>query len=244
MAAQSKLAGKKIVWNGDSICQGSSRWGNWATRIAEQNGMEFANYAIGGGTVTRNVPYSDENPKLRHSVSGTVAQMYEEHPDADYIVLEGGTNDADLLGSLVVGERPARVGEIDMADYSGSYDADTYCGALDSMFYDAIRYWKGKKIAFIVAQKMGWPTDGYEDDSNNRRAYLELAITACKKWGIPYLNLWDGCYLDPQLPRHYNRELDKEGNIAAGSLYLDGQHLSAAGYDVTAAVIDSFLKTL
>ncbi len=239
-----KLQGKKILWNGDSICQGSSKWGNWATRIAAANEMEFVNYGIGGGTVTENVPYSAENPKLRHSVSATVDRMYEEHPDADYVIFEGGTNDADLLGSLVCGERPARVGYMDMEDFSGNYDADTFCGALETVFYKAARYWKGKKIAYIVAQKMGFCTDGCEDDCNNRRAYFAEAIKACQKWGIPYLNLWDGCPLNPQLPWFYDRALSVEENIAAGSFYVDGQHLSGAGYDFTADIIDSFLKTL
>lgn len=239
-----KLQGKKIIWNGDSICQGGTRNGSWATRISMWNGAMCVNYAKGGGTVTENVLYSQEDSKLRHSVSATVDLMYKEHPDADYVVFDGGTNDADLLGSLIVGERPARIGNIDPNDFSGHYDADTYCGALESMFCRATRYWKGKKIAYIVAQKMGFRTDGYVDDCNNRRAYFALAIKACEKWGIPYLNLWDGCPLNPQLPWFYNKELSAEENIAAGSFYVDGQHLSAAGYDYTADIIDSFLKTL
>ena len=239
-----KLQGKKIIWNGDSICQGSKTWGNWATRIAAWNDMTFANYGIGGGTVTENVLVSADDPRIRHSVSGTVDRMYEEHPDADYVILEGGTNDADLLGSLIRGERPARIGRIDLEDYSGEYDADTFCGALESMFCRATRYWKGKKIGYIVAQKMGFRTDGYTDDCNNRRAYFALAIKACEKWGIPYLNLWDGCPLNPQLPWHYDKTLTALENNEKGSLYVDGQHMTAAGYDFTADVIDSWLKTL
>lgn len=239
-----KLQGKKIIWNGDSICQGNTKNGNWSTRIAAMNCMKSINYGKGGGTVTANVLYSADDPKLRHSVCATVDQMYKEHPDADYVVFEGGTNDADLLGSLVCGERPVRVGHIDMDDFSGEYDADTFCGALDTIFYKATQYWKGKKIAYIVAQKMGFRTDGYTDDCNNRRAYFAEAIRACEKWGIPYLNLWDGCPLNPQLPWFYNKEISVLENIDAGSFYQDGQHLTAIGYDYTADIIDSFLKTL
>ena len=244
MNTQNKLYGKLIVWNGDSICQGSKITGNWATRIAAKNCMRFANYGVGGGTVTEKVGYSDGRDAFRHSVSGTVEDMYLEYPDADYVIFEGGTNDADLLGSLVVGERPARVGSYDPADYSGNYDVTTFCGALESIFFRAIKYWKGKKIGYIVAQKMGFRTDGYTDDCNNRRAYFQLAIEIAHKWGIPYLNLWDGCYLNPQLPWHYDREVDPLANNRKGSLYQDGQHLTPAGYDVTADIIDSWLKTL
>ncbi len=239
-----KLQGKTIIWNGDSICQGSKVTGNWATRVAVKNGMNFANYGVGGGTVTEHVIYTKEDPKFRHSVSATVDEMYADYPDADYVIFEGGTNDADLLGSLVVGERPARVGSYDIGDYSGNYDADTFCGALESIFYRATKYWKGKKIGYIVAHKMGFRTDGYTDDCNNRRAYFQLAIEICRKWGIPYLNLWDGCYLNPQLPWHFNKELSAVENGRAGNFYQDGQHLTPVGYDVTADIIDSWLKTL
>ena len=239
-----KLQGKKIVWNGDSICQGTTLRGSWATRISMWNGTRCINYAKGGGTVTANVLYGEDDPRYRHSVCATVDQMYKDHPDADYVVFEGGTNDADLLGSLVRGERPVRVGHIDADDFSGNYDENTFCGALETIFYKATRYWRGKKIAYIVAQKMGFKTDGYTDDCNNRRAYFSEAIKACEKWGIPYLNLWDGCPLNPQLPWFYNREISVLENIEAGSFYIDGQHLSDSGYDFTADIIDSFLKTL
>ena len=48
---ENRLYGKTIIWNGDSICAGSSKTGNWATRISERNDMICKNYAIGGGTI-------------------------------------------------------------------------------------------------------------------------------------------------------------------------------------------------
>ena len=39
MNMENKLFGKTVIWNGDSICQGSSRWGTWADRIAIRNGL-------------------------------------------------------------------------------------------------------------------------------------------------------------------------------------------------------------
>jgi len=143
-----KLFKKTIIWNGDSICAGSSASGNWATRIATKNDMQYKNYAVGGGTVAENLPLL-KNGKQRHSVSATFDKMYEESSDADYIIIEGGTNDADLLGSLIKGEKTL-IGTFDPLDYSGQYDRSTFCGALESIFYRATKYWKGKKIGFIV----------------------------------------------------------------------------------------------
>lgn len=239
MNTENKLFGKTVIWNGDSICQGSSRWGNWCTRIAEKNQLKQSkNYAVGGGTVAENTRPM-QSGKARHSISATLDRMYEEFPDADYIILEGGTNDADLLGRITEGEICERFGSFDRDDYSGEYDRDTFCGALESVFYRATKYWCGKKIGFIVAHKMGMrPVSAW-----NRYAYFEAAMQICRKWGIPYLNLWDGCHLNPRLPWMYDPEKSKEENEQQ-SLYVDGQHLSAAGYDYTADVIDSWLKTL
>ena len=237
---ENKLFKKTIIWNGDSICAGNSATGNWATRIAEKNDMQYKNYAVGGGTVTEKLsPYA--SGKQRHSVSATLDKMYEEFRDADYVILEGGTNDADLAGSLVRGEKTL-VGSFDPLDYSGEYNVSTFCGALESVFYRATKYWMGKKIGFIVAQKMN---DQNNDSFVNRRLYFDKAVEICHKWGIPCLDLWHGCYLNPNLPFMYDRTKTPEQNRQQNTgFYIDGQHLTSYGYDVTADIIECWLKTL
>ena len=240
-----KLYKKTIVWDGDSICAGKAfddtrEKDAWAGRIAAANDMTYKNYAVGGGTITENV--LNDAGVSRHSVSATIEKMYSEFPNADYIILEGGTNDADLIGNQLSGTIPARFGSFSTGDFSGNYDRNTFCGALESTFYRAIQYWKGKKIGYIVAQKMG--RGGNSSNSGNRRAYFETAIQICKKWGIPYLNLWDDCYLNPNLPYMYNGNITATENVNAGSFYADGQHLTAAGYDFTASIVETWLKTI
>ena len=241
-----QLDNKIIIWNGDSICAGkgfddTKELDAWAGRIAAMHsGVTYKNYAVGGGTVAENSP-AFASGKRRHSVSETLAQMHEEFPNADYILFEGGTNDADLFTE---NEMPERLGSMDITDFSGNYDRDTFCGALESIFYRATSYWKGKKIAYIVAHKMGCDAAGYTAELSHRRAYFEAAIGICRKWGIPYLDLWDVCYLNPKLPWMYDRSKNGMENATAGSLYADGQHLTAAGYDLTAGIIHSWLLTL
>ncbi len=237
---ENKLYKKTIIWNGDSICAGNSVTGNWATRIAKKNDMQYKNYAVGGGTVAENLPPC-KNGKQRHSVSATLDKMYEEFGDADYVIIEGGTNDADLLGSLIRGKKTL-VGAFDPLDYNGQYDRSTFCGALESVFYRATKYWKGKKLGFIVAQKMNETND---DAFVNRRVYFDKAVEICMKWGIPCLDLWNGCYLNPNLPFMYDRTKTADQNLEENTgFYIDGQHLTSYGYDVTADIIDSWLKTL
>ncbi len=236
---ESKLFGKKIIWNGDSICIGDENKGNWATRIAEKNKMFFSNYAVGGGTIAEGLPLLKDGSE-RHSVSKTLEKMYEEYPGADYIVFEGGTNDADLF-EYDYDYPVSHLGSIDVENFSGEYDRTTFCGALESVFYRALKYWNGKKICFIIAPKMGT----LPRSRRKRRLYFDKAVEICKKWGIPYLDLWEGCYLNPALPWMYNSEKtaieNHEENVC---FYVDGQHLTRRGYDFTAEIIETWLKTL
>ena len=235
-----KLTGKTILWNGDSICAGNAERGNWATRIGQRNNMVWKNYAVGGGTVTENPPIS-KTGQQRHSVSASLDRMYEEFPEADYIVIEGGTNDADLLGNPLLAPERTRLGSFSAGDYSGDYDRDTFCGALESVFYRAGKYWMGKKICYVVAQKMGMNPVSFE----NRRRYFDEAVKICIKWGIPYLDLWNGCYLNPFLPWMYDSTKTVQENHAENTgFYADGQHLTVRGYDFTAEIIENWLESL
>ena len=237
---ENKLYQKTIIWNGDSICAGSSSTGSWASRIAKINNMKYKNFAVGGGTIAEDTPLLKSGSK-RHSVSATLDMMYEEFSNADYIIIEGGTNDADLLGNISFSAN-TRIGVIDPLDYSGEYDRTTFCGALESVFYRAVKYWKGKKIGFIVAQKMAGKDEAYFE---NRRYYFDKAVEICLKWGIPHIDLWNGCYLNPKLSFMYDSTKSAEQNTAENTgFYRDGQHLTSLGYDVTADIIDSWLKTL
>ena len=66
----------------------------------------------------------------------------------------------------------------------------------------------------------------------------------CKKWGIPYLDLWDGCPLNPRLKVYYDETLSTEENAQAGKAYVDGQHLSKIGYDIVSTKIEAWIRTL
>ena len=238
---EEKLIGKTIIWNGDSICAGRRETGNWATRIAEKNDMVFKNYAVGGGTIANGLAPM-QSGSIRHSVCGSIDKMYKAYPDADYVIFEGGTNDADLLGYAVGGKEGTKLGTFDPQDFSGNYDITTFCGALENVFYRAKTLWSGKKIGFIIAQKMG---DKNHHTYENRRYYFDKAIEICEKWDIPYIDLWNGCELDPSIPSMYNNTKTSEQNMLDNTgYYLDGQHLTSLGYDVTAELIEAWLKTL
>ena len=230
---------KTIIWNGDSICAGSEKCGNWATRIASKYNMICKNYAVGGGPIGVNFPICSGG-EIRHSVLRTVDKMYEEYPDADYVILEGGTNDADLI-ELRDNAPHMSLGEFSLIDFSGNYDLNTFSGCLETLIYKALRYWNGKKIGFIIPQKMGCITAEFKV----RRKYFDREVEILKKWGIPYIDMWHGCYLNPNLPQMYDSSKTAEENREDNTCYYaDNQHLTSLGYDYTAEIIEKFLLDL
>ncbi len=244
---RNKLYQKTIVFDGDSICHAvgdsyqdlSGKLG-WAARIGYDNDMDWYNYAVGGGTLVTGLYSGTEGTTPRHWVSSYIDTIYSKHPTLDYYIVEGGTNDADLLGLDT-----DKYGTLDMGDYtSNTWDTDKFYNALDSIFYKATHYWPHAKVGYIVAPKMGTSSGGYTAEKSKRRFYFEMAIEVCKKWGIPYIDLWDGCSMNPRNTKHYDSSLDKQGNIDAGSLYYDGQHPTTAGYDFMTPMIESWIRSL
>ena len=233
------LYGKRVAFDGDSICQGCPRENRvpWANLIGEANSMIWKNYGVGGGTITAEV-YVASTGARRHWVSRCIDKIKAENPELDYLILEGGTNDADLFKA-----EPEKLGEFLPTDYSGEYDDTTFSGALESLFYKAVSYYPNTKIGYIVAQKM-CGTDGDYAPAERRRRYFLRAIEICKKWGIPYLDLWECCPLNPRLRCFFDPDISVAENIAAGKAYMDGQHLTAVGYAIVVPTIEAWMRTL
>ena len=247
------LYGKTIVFDGDSICHAAleSSWNNisasdpdkhlgWAARIGQPNNMNWYNYAAGGATLVTGLYYGENNTP-RHWVSSNIDTIYNAHPTLDYYIFEGGTNDADLLGL-----NEEKYGILNMGDYTNdNYDTTKFYNAMDMICYKATHYWPKAKIGYIVAPKMGTGYTDFTAQYSRRRFYFEMAIEVCKKWGIPYLDLWDSCPMNPKNPLHYNSSLTTDQNKQNGtSLYYDGQHPTIAGYDYLTPIIEHWIRTL
>lgn len=227
---------KSAFFVGDSLCHGSSAadsedavWG-WAGRIGTKNRMLWLNRGFNGNVITSGLK----------SLGEPCISECNVFDGADYIILEGGVNDADLIGDILDDSNlPEAFGSYNMTDFTSEFDNTTFCGAVEYLLKRVTSTYKGAKIGFIIAHKQGTLNNQRPDflpEHNNRRKYYETIITLCKKWGVPVLNLWDGCYLNPQNPSHYTN--------GQTLMYTDGQHLASAGYDYVASVIESWMRTL
>lgn len=219
------LYGKTAIFDGDSICQGSSAADNlsgWAGRIGTANDMLCVNFGQGGGTITQT--------EGAYWIGGNIDRIVSEYPFLDYLILEGGTNDADVLGE-------SGLGTFDPDNKSGTYDTNTFSGALETLLFKAVTNFPYAKIGFIIPHMMG-------TSDSIRRKFFDRAAEICEKWGVPVIDLWHTSHLDKRLTAHWDSSLDIAGNIAAGSLYTDGQHLTTDGYDVITPKIEAWMKTL
>lgn len=225
-AMTNPLFGKSVIFDGDSICAANDDTDKlgWAGRIGKKNRMMWNNFAVSGGTFTKIAG--------KHVISET--DYGNANPD--YIIIEGGTNDADIIGSIIKGNIPEQYGSYLPTGYTDEFSTSTYCGAIESLFKRLLSTYPKAKIGVIIAQKMGVSND-YTPTGNNRRAYFETLIKLCEKWGIPFINLWDRGRLNPRLSAYYTAD-------DPNSFYTDGQHLTPNGYDVITPIIEEWMKTL
>lgn len=234
------LTGKVAVFDGDSICTAStdrSNKGSYAGRIGDANGLIVHNEGVSGGTIT-------VVPSIGHNLSSYIDTIHTLYPDLDYLILEGGVNDSNLMGDIRGGATPEGFGSYNMHDFSGNYDSTKFCGAVETLFYKAINYYTGKKIGFIIAPKFGRQVYDYTPENSNLSAYFEVVKAICKKWGIPYLDLWNNCHMNPKLTACYDYTMTDDENVLAGKLYLDGGHPAPAGYNYMAPIIGEWMKSL
>lgn len=223
------LSNKIILFNGDSIVHSNlnsdpqiitpiapndNRGWVARTQINNPNSICYG-YGVSGTTITKRNNQND-------SILERCVTMFTQHPNADYIILEGGINDMFLA---------LPIGEITNG-YNDTYNEYTFCGALESMFRYITLNFKGKKCGFINIFKV--------PSCTNQKNYVPKIIDICKKWQIPMLDLYNesdlNYYLD-SIRQDYSRitELRPDG---------DGLHPNSNGYNLLQNKIESWIKSL
>ena len=225
------LYGKKIVYDGDSICYGAGHKGGYAKIIAELTGGSYVNQAVGGGRLVT------KGSNSWHSVVDNLPNLPK---DGDLYCFEGGINDFWTSGM--------QLGVVDYTNFTGTLDASTVCGALETIFRYALNTFVGKPVCFVITHKIQETAHRTNTSGNTFKEYHDAMVTICEKYSIPYydafnesgLNGWnavhnanfftdgDGChpteegykrYYVPQLLDLFRRIIPQEG--ATTILYYD-----------------------
>lgn len=231
------LSGKTAVFLGDSICAGTTtlesaaEYGyGWGGLIGEANKMRWKNFGRNGGTIAP-ISSVEEARWIPTQVDLALAQ----YPDADYVIFEGGCNDADTLGE-------SNLGTFSASGYAPT-DTSTFTGAFEVLVLKILNSFPNAKIGYIVAQKMG-VSDNYGSANNRYRKFFDRAVEICQKWGIPVIDLWNETPLNPKLAIHYDSSLTADQANENGKCYTDGQHLTLTGYKKLQNPIEEFMRKL
>ena len=165
----SPLAGKTLYVAGDSIAYGKGSAGGYGKCIADKYGMTLTNEAVDGATLTPNI--TDKVYGGTRGCISTVVTNSTALAKADYILLEGGVNDAwnnAPVGTLTDG-------------FAAAYDETTMTGALEKMLDDLATNYSDKCVAYV------FPHGGMFAGSENwYKTYKPAILAALKKWGVPY----------------------------------------------------------
>ena len=213
---------KKLWWHGDSIMNGANDEENkhgWLGRIAEKNKMTYENLAINGSVMTNVSGY--------RSICAHWDDWSGTNPN--YIIFDGGINDFYQTKASNADKFP--IGEIDVERYIQPSDEATFANAFESYIYKTINKYPNAKIGYIIPYKIASKHPTYDIWETSGTAYFEMAISICKKWGIPYLDLREKTQMNYTIPSEQQ-------------FFNDNTHANALGYEKTLNIVEEWLKTL
>ncbi|MGN1019212.1 MAG: SGNH/GDSL hydrolase family protein [Aristaeellaceae bacterium] len=216
------LQGKKINFLGDSITEGHGTSGEdsfFTTLIARETGAICRNYGIGGTRIARQTVPS-ANPRHDLDFPGRVDQM---DPDADIVVVFGGTND--------FGHGDAPLGC--MAD-RGVY---SFYGGLHTLYTRLIERYPAARIV-VLTPLHRLNEDNPRGDGNKPqdvatlKEYVAIIRQVAEYYSLPVLDLFAASGMQPRVPVIQQRYIP------------DGLHPNDAGHRLLAEQIISFLRQL
>ena len=157
------LTGKKIVYDGDSLCAAAF---GYPKLIADKTACIYDNQAVGGARLCSN--------SEKHSVVDNLPNL---PADGDIYCFQGGINDW-------WGNTP--VGTYTQGDYTGTVDPTTIYGAMETICRYALTNFFGKAICFVITHKVQNAAYSKNTAGNTFWDYRTAMINVCEKYSIPY----------------------------------------------------------
>lgn len=211
----------RIAFLGDSITEGvgvqsidSIYW----KRIAIQTGAECFNYGIGGTRIAPQFPL--HNPEEDMYYGSRVEKMI---PDADVIVVFGGTND--------FGHGNAALGSI--SDRTN----DTFYGAYYCLLKQLIERYPNGQVVVMTPLRRESEDEALYNELGVRRcgtlsAYVHAIREVAEFFGIPVVDLYRDCKIQPRIQMLKDKYMP------------DGLHPNDAGHELIAKCLLEVLNRL
>ncbi len=246
-ADTSALRGKSAIFFGDSIAAGwrdqidsegitnYSNSGGWSYRLQRDFGMVSTLKAVAGSSFTTIADRNHIPTLIQNAGSGSY----------DYVILEGGFNDAMGSNTKPSPENTAaRVGTITNSFFPEDFDSTTFAGELEHSLYLIKKQYPNAKVGYIITyQTPNSEYGGVTAKAFNMRQYWTIAKQICEKWDVQVLDLYDGVAADG---KHYSNDVLDMDNASTASVPGSGDHihLSKTGYDLITPYIAQWMVGL
>ena len=208
-----ELKGKKINFLGDSITEGTGASAEplcYVEQFAAATGAICRNYGIFGTRIAkRRVPY--EVPSFDREFPSRVPEM---DPDADVVVVFGGTND--------YGHGDAPLGEMN------DRTVWTYYGALHVLYTALIEKYPAARIVILTPLHR----ENEEKHTPCLKSFVDATRQVAEYYSLPVLDLWASSGLQPRVP------------VIKTTYMPDGLHPNDAGHAILANQLRKFLEQL
>ena len=218
-----ELKGKKINFLGDSITEGAclDDWNNvYWMRLGRETGATVRGYGIGGTRIAPRLnPERPGEEGFGQYFGSRVAAM---DPDADVIVVWGGTND--------FGHGDVPLGTI------ADRDNSTFYGALHRLYRDLWEKYPTAQIIVMTPLHRVGEHDTMNEHGNPAiapfKVLRDVIIEVAAYYSFPVLDLYAVSNLNPELP------------VIRETYMPDGLHPNDAGHERIASRLIGFLKSL
>ena len=215
------LTGKNILMSGDSIISGYrvDIIQNFTGATVNRIGVSSATVSTGEGT---------------NRLINQLIKDRANNPDAvyDVVFLFGGINDARC-------QTP--IGQLST---DGSYDVDTFIGALEELIEYAKREYPNSEIAYIIPYKTTYAEDKYGGLIDHRDDYTNAIISVCEKWDVPYLDMYNSEMISGVLNGTYKITTTDVASGFNNLAQYDGLHPNYSGYYFMSVFVSQMAEKL
>lgn len=214
-----ELHNKKIAFLGDSITAGAGTAHPYWRVLESRTGARCYDYGISGTRIAR-----QQKPSTKPAHDRDFGSRVEEMiPDADVIVVFGGTND--------FGHGDAPLGRME------DRTEDTFYGALHCLLYKLIERYPARQVVVMTPLHRLSEAEYAFNELGVRRStdlegYVNAIIQVAGFYGIPVLDLFHTSGIQPRHPVLRERYMP------------DGLHPNDAGHARIAERLIGFLQAL
>lgn len=224
------FSGKTVAIFGDSIAFGSGNNGFGVGEFLHKDlGLTPLKYAVGGARVGFNQGKNWMVEQVQKAIKDKIAP--------DYIVFDGFTNDCNIAEGSALPDVP--LGGISQGyerfDIFSVKKTEPFSRCFEEVLCALLKYFPKAKLLFFRPHNMG------RRDDFLQRQYGERAIALCKKWGVPFVDLYSESGMNTFIPAHRDMFTFDSYNWGRG----DCTHPNNLGYEMKyMPLIEHKLKSL